>query len=87
MPQGNVFVWVLIGFPLYLLMRGRLTTYLAMATQSGTGAAATTTAGGAPGTATANANIARNTGISISTLNAIPTQAPALQGNTAGNFT
>jgi hypothetical protein len=32
-PQGNVFTWVLIGFPLYLLVRGRLTTYLSLATK------------------------------------------------------
>lgn len=37
-PGGNVFTWVLIGFPLYLLIKGRLTTYLALAT----GSAATT---------------------------------------------
>jgi hypothetical protein len=30
---GNVFVWVLIGFPIYLLIKGKLPTYFALATK------------------------------------------------------
>lgn len=29
---GNVFTWVLIGFPVYLLIKGRLVSYLGLAT-------------------------------------------------------
>lgn len=29
--SSNVFVWILIAFPVYLLIRGRLATYLKMA--------------------------------------------------------
>jgi hypothetical protein len=31
MQPGNVFVWILIAFPVYLLVRGKLTGYLALA--------------------------------------------------------
>jgi hypothetical protein len=31
MQGNNVFVWVLIAFPVYLLFKGRMTTYLGLA--------------------------------------------------------
>lgn len=39
MDGGNTFLWVLIAFPLYLMLKGRLTVYLSLATSASTASA------------------------------------------------
>lgn len=53
--RGNVFVWVLAGFPAYLLFVGRFTEYLSLATSGAIAPAATTTTNPATVTPTPNA--------------------------------
>lgn len=61
MPGGNVFVWVLVAFPLYLMLKGRLTNYLNLATTSGAAFAnATGTGANAGATSTAATTAAAN---------------------------
>lgn len=54
--SGNTFLWVLAAFPLYLMLRGRLTVYLTLATTPG--ATANTTTGVTATTATTNQVVA-----------------------------